>query len=119
MKKMMKKFNFALIGVMASMPAFAAGAAGGNSGLCVLITQMKGVFETLRTLAFVGAAFVIAGWAWGYISKGEVKKDDLKDKGIGMMVGFIMLFAIGIILSFFLGAAGEGGSLGCDITGRW
>ena len=118
MKKMMKKFNFALIGIMASMPAFAAGAAGGNSGLCVLITQMKGVFGTLRTLAFVGAAFVIAGWAWGYISKGEVKKDDLKDKGIGMMVGFIMLFGIGIILSFLMSASG-GKTLGCDITGQW
>lgn len=115
MKKMMKKFNFALIGVMTSMPAFAAG----NDGLCALINQMKGVFGTLRTLAFVGAAFVIAGWAWGYISKGEVKKDDLKDKGIGMIVGFIMLFAIGIILSFFLSAAGEGGRLECDIAGRW
>lgn len=118
MKKMLKKFNFALIGVMVSMPAFAAGA-GGNEGLCALINQMKGVFGTLRTLAFVGAAFVIAGWAWGYISKGEVKKDDLKDKGIGMMVGFIMLFGIGIILSFLMSAAGEGGRLGCDITGRW
>lgn len=97
MKKLMNKFNFALIGIMASAPAFAA-----TDGLCQLITQMYDVFKTLRTLAFVGAAFVIAGWAWGYISKGEVKKEDLKDKGIGMLVGFVLLFGIGVVLSFFL-----------------
>lgn len=109
MKKLINKLNFALIGVMVSVPAFAAG----NTGLCALIAQMHGVFKTLRTLAFVGAAFVIAGWAWGFISKGEVKKDDLKDKGIGMMVGFVLLFGIGVVLSFLVSQAGMD-TMGCD-----
>lgn len=110
MKKLLNKANFALIGIFATMSAHAA--PGGN-GLCELIEQMYGVFTTLRTLAFVGAAFVIAGWAWGYISKGEVKKDDLKDKGTGMLVGFVMLFGIGIILSFFMSESGMA-SIGCE-----
>lgn len=108
MKKLINKLNFALIGVMVSVPAFAAG-----KGLCDLIAQMHGVFKTLRTLAFVGAAFVIAGWAWGFISKGEVKKDDLKDKGIGMLVGFVLLFGIGVVLSFFLSESTLQG-IGCQ-----
>lgn len=110
MKKLLKKANFALIGIFVTMSAHAA--PGGN-GLCELIRSMKAVFETLRTLAFVGAAFVIAGWAWGYISKGEVKKDDLKDKGTGMLVGFVMLFGIGMVLSFFLSESGMG-TIGCS-----
>ncbi len=97
MKKLMNKFNFALIGIMASAPAFAA-----TDGLCQLITQMYDVFKTLRTLAFVGAAFVIAGWAWGYISSGKVELKDLQGKGVGMLVGFVLLFGIGVVLSFFL-----------------
>lgn len=117
MKKLMTKFNFALIGVMVSMPAFAAGAAGGN-GLCNLMNQMHGVFSTLRTLAFVGAAFVIAGWAWGYISKGKVEMKDLQEKGVGMLVGFVLLFGIGIVLSFFMSEAGQN-SMGCPVLANW
>ncbi len=118
MKKLFNKANFALIGMMAAVPAMAA-PAGSNNGLCDLIQQMYGVFTTLRTLAFVGAAFVIAGWAWGYISKGEVKKDDLKDKGTGMLVGFVMLFGIGVVLSFFLSESTMQ-SIGCqDIILGW
>ena len=74
---------------------------------------MYDVFRILRTLAFVGAAFIIAGWAWGYISKGEVKLDDLQKKGTGMLVGFVLLFGIGIVLSFFLSSAGMS-AIGCD-----
>lgn len=117
MKKLFNKANFALIGMMAAVPAMAA-PAGNNNGLCALIEQMHDVFVTLRTLAFVGAAFVIAGWAWGYISKGEVKKDDLKDKGTGMLVGFVMLFGIGVVLSFFLSESTME-SFGCSIIGQW
>lgn len=116
MKKLINKLNFALIGVMVSVPAFAAE---GNGDLCELIAQMHDVFKTLRTLAFVGAAFVIAGWAWGFISKGEVKKDDLKDKGIGMMIGFVLLFCIGLVLSFFISQTGMN-TMGCDyILKNW
>ena len=116
MKGLLKKIGFAGAVIMAgaSMPALAAAAAGVNAdGICGLIGQMYGVFKILRTLAFVGAAFIIAGWAWGYISKGEVKLDDLQKKGTGMLVGFVLLFGIGIVLSFFLSSAGMS-AIGCD-----
>ena len=104
--------------MMVSVPAFAAPAA--NNGMCELIKNLKGVFGLLRTLAFVGAAFYIAGWAWGYISKGEAKLDDIKNKGIGLLVGFALLFLIGVILSFLLSATGQH-AIGCQdvITGAW
>ena len=111
MKKILKKIGLTGVVVLAAGgAAMAAGAAGGvgvnESGLCALIGQMYGVFKILRTLAFVGAAFIIAGWAWGYISKGEVKMDDLQKKGTGMLVGFVLLFGIGVVLQFFLSSAG-------------
>ena len=110
MKGLLKKIGFAGAVIMAgaSMPALAAAAAGvSNNGLCALIGQMYGVFRILRTLAFVGAAFIIAGWAWGYISKpADMKLEDLKTKGTGMLVGFVLLFGIGVVLSFFLSSTG-------------
>lgn len=118
MKNLLKKIGFAgLVVVAGGAAALAAPAAGGvnNAGLCGLIAQMYGVFRILRTLAFVGAAFIIAGWAWGYISKGEVKLDDLQKKGTGMLVGFILLFGIGVVLSFFLSSAGMT-AIGCQDT---
>lgn len=117
MKNLLKKLGFAGIVVLTGASAAMAAAAGvgvvNNSGLCDLIGQMYGVFQILRTLAFVGAAFIIAGWAWGYISKGEVKMDDLQKKGTGMLVGFVLLFGIGIVLQFFLSSAGLG-LIGCE-----
>ena len=111
MKNILKKIGLAGVVVLAAGgAAMAAGVAGGvgvnESGLCALIGQMYGVFKILRTLAFVGAAFIIAGWAWGYISKGEVKMDDLQKKGTGMLVGFVLLFGIGVVLQFFLSSTG-------------
>ncbi|MCQ2562405.1 MAG: hypothetical protein MJ158_02205 [Alphaproteobacteria bacterium] len=117
MKKLNNKITFALICLMTSVPAFADVTVG--SGVCELITNLQGIFKILRTLAFVGAAFYIANWAWGYISKpGDLKIEDVKDKGIGLMVGFILLFIIGAILSFVLSASGQH-TLGCDITQGW
>ena len=115
MKKLMNKFNFAIIGLMASMaPSMAAVTEKGmNDALCKLAEQLGGVFSVLRTLAFVGAGFIIASWAWGWISAGKVELKDVKDKGIGMLVGFVVLFAIGAILSAFMSMADEGGSLKC------
>ena len=122
MKNLLKKIGFAgLVVVAGGAAALAAPAAGGvnNAGLCGLIAQMYGVFKILRTLAFVGAAFIIAGWAWGYISKGEVKLDDLQKKGTGMLVGFILLFGIGVVLQFFLSSAGLA-AIGCqDVILNW
>lgn len=110
MKKITNKINFALIAIMASVaPAMAA-----NNGLCNLITQLGGLLKTLRTLAFIGAGFLIAQWAWEFISKpGDVKLDKFKEKGVGMLVGFVLLFSIGAVLSFFISAAAPGGSLEC------
>lgn len=111
MKNILKKIGLAGVVVLAAGgAAMAAGAAGGvgvnESGLCALIGQMYGVFKILRTLAFVGAAFIIAGWAWGFISSGKVEMDDLRKKGTGMLVGFVLLFGIGVVLQFFLSSAG-------------
>ena len=117
MKKIINKANFAIVGLMASMaPAMAA-----PSGFCDLITQLGGLLKTLRTLAFIGAGFLIAEWAWGFIAKPEeVKLDTFKKKGVGMLVGFILLFSIGAVLSFFIGAAAPGGSLECvDQLKKW
>ena len=111
MKNILKKIGLAGVVVLAAGgAAMAAGAAGGvgvnESGLCALIGQMYGVFKILRTLAFVGAAFIIAGWAWGFISSGKVEMDDLRKKGTGMLVGFVLLFGIGVVLQFFLSSTG-------------
>ena len=114
MKNLLKKVIFAGAFVLVGTAVAGAGqnAAGlanvtvNNSGLCDLIIQMQNVFKILRTLAFVGAAFLVAQWAWSYIKAGDVKMDDLKDKGTGLLVGFILLFAIGAVLSFVLSSTG-------------
>ena len=112
----MNKINFALIGLMVSVPSFAAG---GDNGMCLALQQLHGVFNLLRTMAFIGSAFYIAGWAWGYISKGEAKMDDIKTKGQGLLVGFSLLFLIGVLLSFIMSATGAQ-FIGCaDVIANW
>lgn len=114
LKNVLKKIGFAGVALLAgSGVALAAVGPENNDGLCTLIGQMYGVFKILRTLAFVGAAFIIAGWAWGYISKGEAALDDLKKKGIGLLIGFVLLFGIGMVLSFLMSSAGME-SIGCE-----
>lgn len=113
MKKLMKRLNFAIIAGMASIaPAMAADA---NDGLCKLAESFGDIFSVLRTLAFIGAGVIIAGWAWGYISGGKAVDvvKEVKEKGVAMLIGFILLFSIGVVLEIFLSMAGEGGSLGC------
>jgi len=102
MKKISKYFLIATTFIMANVPAFADG-----GPVCDLMHSLSSVIKVLRTLAFVGAAFVLMDWAWGYIKAGEVKKDDLKDKGIGMFVGFFLLFGVGMILTFVGSTAGQ------------
>ena len=83
MKKIMNKINFAVIGLMLAMPAFAADeeiAVGED--MCKLFIKLHDVFRVLQILAFVGAAFYIAGWAWGFISSGKAEVNDLKEKGL-------------------------------------
>ena len=122
MKKIMNKINFALIAVMTSMPAFAALSKTDvrvESGMCDLIKSLHDVFNYLRIAAFIGAAFYIAGWAWGFISKPEdAKMDKIKDKGMGLLVGFSLLFIIGAILSFIMSATGMN-LMGCDALKKW
>ena len=114
MKKLSNKINFAIIAIMTSVPAFADNAAN-DSGLCALLDKLHGVFDILRILAFVGAAFYIAGWAWEFISGGKAEMKTVKEKGTGLLVGFILLFAIGVVLSFIMSTAGSN-LAGCAVT---
>jgi hypothetical protein len=66
---------------------------------------MQGVFKTLRILAFMGAGFVLANLAWDLIKGGDGKTtvtETLKTKGIPMLVGFVLLFSIGIGINFLM-----------------
>ena len=64
MKKISKYLMMAGISVSVFMQsAFAAKAAESTSGICELITKLSPVIKTLRTLAFIGAAFVLMDWA--------------------------------------------------------
>jgi len=124
MNKYAKVLVFAAIVALVVVSAQAAGPKGAAAGglvvpdeMCALIAKMQNVFKTLRILAFVGAGFYMAAWAWDYISKGEAKLEDMKKKGIGLLVGFTLLFVIGIIISFLLSAAGTSG--GKCITEGW
>lgn len=113
--KKLKRLAFVVSAfLLVSFPSFAAkagkaSAAGGNSGICDLIAQFQGVFKVLRTLAFLGAGFILAKYAWELISKGWSGSDGkgdlvsyLKGKLLPMVVGFIILFSIGALLSALL-----------------
>ena len=108
MKNYAKVLVFAAIVALIVVPAQAA------SGMCDLISQMDRIFRILRVLAFLGAGFYIAGWAWEYISAGKVDMAKTKERGIGLLVGFSLLFIIGVVISFLLNAAAPGGSLDCQ-----
>ena len=106
MKNYAKVLVFAAIVALIVVPAQALTV---SSSMCALIGKMQDIFKILRILAFVGAGFYMAGWAWDYISKGKAEMSDIKTKGIGLLVGFVLLFAIGVVVSFLLGAAGDSG----------
>ena len=109
MKKISKYFLIATTFVMANVPVFA------DDGVCKLINGLKPVINVLRTLAFVGAAFILMDWAWGFIKAGEVKRDDLEKKGLGMFVGFFLLFGVGLILQF-VGSTSGAEFFKCDVS---
>ena len=120
MKKITNKINMAIIGMMVATPAMAVN----ESAICDLLVELKGVFNMLRTFCFIGAAFIIAGWAWGYISGGKVgdpgkggAMEELKGKGTGLLIGFILLFAVGLILQFLVSASG--GEWLCPELKKW
>ncbi|MDR0967582.1 MAG: hypothetical protein LBL75_01990 [Rickettsiales bacterium] len=100
-KKIMKIITFAGLAIVMAGAAHAA--APENAGLCELITKLQGVFGILRTLAFVGAAFVIASIGWDAITKKEYKWDtDGKKHLIGLITGFVLLFSVGVLLQFLM-----------------
>ncbi len=51
------------------LPVFAAG---DIRGMCDLIEEVQGIFKLVRTLAFVGAGFMLAKYAWAAISTGKL-----------------------------------------------
>lgn len=102
--------------MLVSVPAFAETFK--IDGFCSLITELKTVFNLLRMMAFVGAAFYIANWAYEYIKAGEAKGEEIKKKGMGLLVGFALLFSVGLILSFINSTVGRG-ALGCGIDQPW
>ena len=102
--------------------ANAASIAGSNTaGLCALIAQLQGVFKTLRILAFIGAGFILAKYGWEAISSGKLAGSDnvvdgLKKIGIPMIIGFTLLFSIGILLGYL----SNGDNFGCPtLTTGW
>lgn len=120
MKKQMKMIGFAALSALlvVSGASAATGKLTTNVQLCGLIEEFQGIFKLLRTLAFVGAGFLIAKWAWGYIS-GEKAIDamkEVKEKGVSMLIGFILLFGIGTFLQVLSSATGAE-MLGCIGTG--
>lgn len=118
MKINVNKAKFVTVVMIAALvPAVAAAASVGltaGGSFCDLVKELGGLLKTLRTLAFIGAGFLIAQWAWEFISKPQdVKLETFKQKGVGMLVGFALLFSVGAILTFFINAAGPGGSMEC------
>ena len=109
---------------MISQSVWAANATAGKldvNGLCDLVARLQEVFNILRTLAFIGAGFMLAKYAWEAISKGKIGgKDDFvegtKAVGIPMLVGFVLLCSIGVLLSV-LGSVSGMQMLGCITTG--
>ncbi len=100
-----------IFGMFLALTVFAKGAHAAavfaTADICKLIDGLLPVLNMLRTLAFVGAAFVIAAWSWDYIKGGKAPSlDDAKAKGLGMLIGFGLLFGIGMLLQFLPGATG-------------
>ena len=122
MKKQIKMIGFAALSALLVVSG-ASGASApmsgmvNDTGLCKLIDEFKGIFALLRTLAFIGAGFYIAKWAWGYIEAGKIDAmKEVKEKGISMLVGFILLFGIGTVLTVLSSTTGKS-VLGCVTTG--
>ena len=92
-----------------------------SNGMCDLIIQLQSVFKVLRTFAFVGAGFILAKYGWDAITTGKLGgkdniADGLKAVGVPMIVGFALLFSIGLVLGFL----SNGQNLGCPaIIGGW
>lgn len=99
--------------IAAVVAAVATSAQAAPLDINAICREMGNVFKILRNLAFIGAAFVIAGWAWGYITSGSVKLDDdkggIKQRGIALIVGFLLLSTVGVVMQI----------LGSSCTSVW
>ena len=107
-----------LVGLALSLVVIPAFAAANIDGLCGLIAEMQGIFKILRTLAFAGAGFILAKYAWEAISTGKLNGEaelikGVQKTGIPMLVGLILLFMIGTILQVLSSASGAS-VLGCS-----
>ncbi|MCL2737640.1 MAG: hypothetical protein FWE17_02145 [Alphaproteobacteria bacterium] len=122
LKNILKGSLFAGLGLIVGIGAAYAGPATtaqvNQDAICALVASLEGVFRLLRTLAFIGAAFIIMAWAWDFISKGDPKLEDVKKKGVGMIVGFLLLFMVGAILQFLMTAGGRA-AIGCIEQLAW
>ena len=90
-------------GFAGAAPGIIPGAPGATHDVCVIINALAGVFATLRILCFAGAAFILMKWGWEFISTGGKEGkvlDDIKGKGLGMVIGFLLLFSVGLITMF-------------------
>lgn len=105
----MKKTIFFAVGMaILTLPAFAAG---DINGMCELIAEMQDIFNLIKILAIVGAGFMLAKYAWEAISTGKLNNEtDLvkgaQKIGLPMLIGLILLFAIGTILQVLTSATG-------------
>lgn len=110
MKKILKKARYLYVSCavysLMIMSSYSAGTVKNADGLCDFIVELQGVFATLRILAFVGAGFLIAQWAWGYIKDGKVEMKDVESKGTGLIVGCLLLFGVGMVIGFVMGDNG-------------
>ena len=110
----MPNTNGGLVTVVLLTTSSAFAAQTTNNGLCQLIEQLQDVFQTLRICAFVGAGFILAKYGWEAITSGKLGNKDniadgLKAVGVPMIVGFALLFSIGLILGFL----SNGQNFGC------
>lgn len=89
--------------------------------MCILISKLQTVFKTLRVFAFVGAGFILAKYGWEAITTGKLGgkdtiADGLKSVGVPMIIGFALLFSIGVVLGFL----SNGQNFGCpSLTSGW
>lgn len=103
-----------LVKTLAIGAVFAAVATNANAAgldVCNIVSQLSGVFKTLRTLAFVGAAFFLLQFAWTTLTAKEIKMDDIMNKGLALLVGTLILFSVGVLINMLVN-----GQLGCDFT---
>jgi hypothetical protein len=108
MKKNLKVIAFAGLALLLfAVPSFATDTSAVHyKEPCALITELGGLLNVLKVLAFLGAAFILAGQAWTWITASEFKMDDAKKRGVAMLVGFTLLFGLGLIIQFLPGTLG-------------